>query len=57
MIDTNKFLEMVGEIGGAPNVAALDKLKIPRFEIGRTDLAGNIDLATDFSGTGAGVAR
>ena len=57
MIDTNKFLEMVGEIGGAPNVAALDKLKIPRFEIGRTDLAGNIDLATNFSGTGAGVAR
>jgi len=41
MIDTNKFLEMVGEIGGTPNVAALDKLKIPRFEIGRTNLAGN----------------
>jgi hypothetical protein len=46
LIDTNKFLAMVG--GSASDLAALDKLKIPRFEIGRTNLSGtngNLNVA------------
>jgi hypothetical protein len=40
-MDTQKFLEMAGKISGTADLAALDKLNIPRFEIGRTNLSGN----------------
>jgi len=40
-MDTVKFLEMAGKIGGTTDLAALDKLNIPRFEVGRTNLSGN----------------